>query len=65
MGQRKRLRKHLEDNSFFGKYQSSFRKSKLANDHPFRLSQTVMECFNRGEHVIAEFLDVKKAFDNV
>ena len=30
-----------------------------------RLSQTIMERFNRGEHVIAAFLDVKKAFDNV
>ena len=24
-----------------------------------------MESFNRGEHVVAAFLDVKKAFDNV
>ena len=40
----KRLRKHLEDNGFFSKYQSGFRKS---------------------EHVIAAFLDVEKAFDNV
>ena len=31
----------------------------------FRLSQTIMESFNRGEHVIAAFLDVEKAFDNV
>ena len=46
----KRLRKHLED---FRKYQS--------NDHLFRLSQTITESFNRGEHVIA----VEKAFDNV
>ena len=29
------------------------------------LSQTIMESFNQGEHVIAAFLDVKKAFDNV
>ena len=34
----KRLRKHLEDNGFFSKYQSGFRKSKLTNDHLFRLS---------------------------
>ena len=61
----KRLRKHLEDNSFFSKYQSGFRKSKSTNDHLFRLSQTIMESFNRGEHVIADFLDVEKAFDNV
>ena len=61
----KRLRKRLEDNGFFSKYQSGFRKSKSTNDHLFRLSQTIMESFNRGEHVIAAFLDVEKAFDNV
>ena len=61
----KRLRKHLEDNGFFSKYQSGFKKSKSTNDHLFRLSQTIMESFNRGEHLIAAFLDVEKAFDNV
>ena len=61
----KHLRKHLEDNSFFSKYQSSFRKSKSTNDHLFRLSQTIMESFNGGEHVRAAFPDVEKAFDNV
>ena len=63
----KRLRKHIEDNDFFSKYQSGFRKSncKSTNDHLFRLSQTIMESFNQGEHVITAFLDVKKAFDNV
>ena len=61
----KRLRKHLEDIGFFSKYQSGFRKSKSTNDHFFRLSQTIMESFNQGEHVIVAFLDVEKAFDNV
>ena len=61
----KRLRKHMEDNCFFSKYQSGFRKSKSTNDHLVRLSQTIMESFNRGEHVIAAFLDVEKAFCNV
>ena len=61
----KRLRKHLEDDGFFSRYQSGFRKSKSTNDHLFRLSQTIMESFNRGEHVTAALLDVKKAFDNV
>ena len=61
----KRPRKYLEDNGFFSKYQSGFRKSKSTNDHLFRLSQTMMESFNRGEHVIAAFLDVEKAFDNI
>ena len=61
----KHLGKHLEDNGFFSKYQSGFRKSKSTNDHLFCLSQIIMESFNRGEHVIAAFLDVEKAFDNV
>ena len=47
------------------KYQSGFRKSKSTNDHLFHLSQTIMESFNRGEHAIAAFLDVEKAFDNI
>ena len=61
----KRLQKHLENNSFFSNYQSDFRKSKSTNDHLFRLSQTIMESINRGEHVIEAFLDAEKAFDNV
>ena len=61
----KRLRKHLEDSGFFSKYQLGFRKPKSTNDHLFRLSQTIMESFNQGEHVIAAFLDVEKAFNNV
>ena len=61
----KRLWKHLEDNGFFRKCQSGFKKSKSRNDHLFRLSQTIMESFNQGEHVIAAFLDVVEAFDNV
>ena len=62
---KKRIQKQLEDNGFFSKYQSGFKKSKSTNDHLFRLSQTIMENFNRAEHVIAAFLDVEKAFDNV
>ena len=61
----KHFRKHLEDNGFFSKYQSGFRKSKSTNDHLFRLSQTIIESFNQGEHVTAAFLDVEKVFDNV
>ena len=59
------LRKHLEDNGFFSKYQSGFRKSKSTDGHLFHLSQTITESFNQGEHVIAAFLDVEKAFNNV
>ena len=60
-----RLRSYLEDIGFINKYQSGFRQSKSTDDHVFRLSQSVMESFNRGEHVVAPFLDVEKAFDNV
>ena len=62
---KKRLQKHLEDNGFFNKYQSGFRKSKSTNDHLFRLSQTIMKSFSWGEHVIVAFLDVRKALKNV
>ena len=60
-----RLHSHLEDIGFINEYQSGFRQNKSTDDHLFRLSQSVMESFNRGEHVVATFLDVEKAFDNV
>ena len=60
-----RLRSHLEDLGFINKHQSGFRKAKSTDDHLFRLCQSIMESFNRGEHVVATFLDVEKAFDNV
>ena len=47
------------------KHQSGFRRAKSTDDHLFRLSQSIIESFNRGEHVVASFLDVEKAFDNV
>ena len=60
-----RLFSYLEDIGFINKYQSGFRQAKSTDDHLFRLSQSVMESFNRREHVVAAFLDVEKAFDNV
>ena len=60
-----RLRSHLENIGFLNKHQSGFRRAKSTDDHLFRLSQSIMESFNRGEHVVAAFLDVEKAFDNV
>ena len=42
-----------------------FRRAKSTDDHLFRLSQSIMESFDRGEHVVAAFLYVEKAFDNV
>ena len=60
-----RLRSHLEHIGFINKHQSGFRQAKSTDYHLFRLSQSIMESFNRGEHVVAAFLDVEKAFDNV
>ena len=59
-----RLRSNLEHIGFINKHQSGSRKAKSTDDL-FRLSQSIMESFNRGEHVVAAFLDVKNAFDNV
>ena len=64
-GIEQRLRSHLEHIGFINKHQSGFRKAKSTDEHLFRLSQSIMESYNRGEHVVAAFLDVKKAFDNV
>ena len=60
----RRLHSYLEDIGFINKYQSDFRQNKSTDDHLFRLSQSVMESFNKGEHVVAAFLDIEKAFDN-
>ena len=46
-----RLRSHLENIGFLTKHQSGFRRAKSTDDHLFRLSQSIMESFNRGEHV--------------
>ena len=59
------LRSHLEHIGFINKHQSGFRKAKSTDDHLFGLSQSIMESFNRREHVVAAFLDIEKAFDNV
>ena len=60
-----RLRFHLENIGFLNKHQSGFRRAKSTDDHLFRLSQSITESFNRGEHLVAAFLDVETAFDNV
>ena len=59
-----RLRSYLEDIGFINKYQSGFKQKKSADDYFFRLSQSVMESFNKGEHLMAVFLNVVKAVDN-
>ena len=60
-----RLCSHLEQIGFINKHHSGFRRAKSTDDHLFRLSQSIMESFNRGEYIVATFVDVEKAFDNV
>ena len=60
-----RIRSYLEDTGFIKEYQSGFRQNRSTDDHLLKLSQSVMECFNRGEHVVAAFLTLEKVFDNV
>ena len=61
-----RLRSHLEQIGVINKHQSGFRRAKSTDHHHrYRLSQSITENVNRGEHVVAAFLDVEKAFDNV
>ena len=60
-----RLRSHQERPGFINRHQSGFRRAKSTDDHFFGISQSIMESFNRGENLVAAFLDAKKAFDNV
>ena len=53
------LRSHLEQIGFINKHQPGFRRAKLTD---VRLSQSIMESFNREERVVATFLDVEKSF---
>ena len=55
-----RLYFNLEQIGFINKHQPGFIRAKSNDNHLFRLSQFIMESFNRGEHVVAAFLDVEK-----
>ena len=59
------LRSHLEETGFLNKHQSGFRRANSTDDHLFTLSPSIIEGVNRGEHVVAAFLDVENAFENV
>ena len=56
---------HLEQIGLINKHQSGFIIANSTDDHLFRLSQSIMKSFNRGEHVVDVFLDIAKTFDNV
>ena len=59
------LRSYLGDMGFMNECRSGFGRNGSADDHLFRLSRSVMEGFSGGEHVVAAFLGVEGAFDNV
>ena len=48
-----KLRSHLEHMGFINDHQSGFRKAKSTDEDLFRLFQSIMESFDRGEHVVA------------
>ena len=54
-----RLRYHLEKIGFLNKHQSGFRTAKSTVDHLFRLSQFIMESFNRGEMFVTTNSGIK------
>ena len=60
-----RLRSHQEQIGFINKHQSGFTKANSTDDHLSRLFQSIMESFKRGQHAVAAFLDIEKAFDKV
>ena len=60
-----RLRSHQEQIGFINKHQSGFTKANSTDDHLFRLFQSIMKSFKRGQHAVAAFLDIEKAFDKV
>ena len=61
----KRLRKYLEDNGFLVSISQALGNPSQPTIIFFIFLRIIMESFNRAEHVIAAFLEVEKAFDNV
>ena len=55
----------LEKNSFFGRLQSGFRKGMSIHNNIAFLTTQVQLAFKQGETILAIFLDIKSAYDNV
>ena len=53
----------LETKNILTELQSGFRKSRSTTDQLVRLESFVREAFVRGEHVVAVFFDLEKAYD--
>jgi hypothetical protein len=58
-----RLTWYLESNNILTELQSGFRKGRSTTDQLVRLESFVREAFIRGEHAVAVFFDLEKAYD--
>lgn len=61
----RRLKKYLEINNIISKHQAAFRKHFSTMDSLTRIEKSIRETFLNKEYMIALFLDVEKAYDNV
>ena len=61
----RRLVWHLESRGLLSCYQSGFRRGKTTIDQLVRLTQGILDGFQRKEHTLAVFLDFQKAYDRV
>ena len=59
----KRLAWYLETKHKLSNYQCGFRKTRSTLDHLIRLETFIRQAFIRGEHMVAVFFDLEKAFD--
>ena len=59
------LRWYLEKNNILNKYQSGFRERRRPIDHLLNLHDTVYKALANQRSVLAEFIDIEKAFDMV
>ncbi len=60
-----RINQHLDKNKIISKFQSGFRKGRGTKDHILRLTQNVINNFNRKKNTSAVMFDMEKAFDRV
>ena len=60
-----RLRWYLESNNLLNQYQSAFRERRRPLDHLLRLHDTVHKALANQRSVLADFLDIEKAYDLV
>lgn len=58
-----RLVRTLENKSVLSEYQYGFRKNRSTIDALIRMESDILDTFSRGEHMVAVFFDIQKAYD--